>query len=301
MIEKARRAARERPLIRWFGGKFQLRKWVINHFPPHSLYVEPFGGGASILLHKPRCTAEIYNDLDVEIVHLFRILRDEALAPRLIRAVELTPYARQEFSDAYEPTTHPIERARRMVIRAFIGYVTDGALGTYKTGFRGKARRGEAVPAQEWANYPIQLRTICARIQSGVTIENIDALELMEREDGEGVLFYVDPPYPPDTRSRGNRRRGAGYHVYNHEMDGPDHEKLLAFLLERKAMVVLSSYPNELYESLLGAAGWRQLRHAAFADGGRPRTEVLWLNPAAAAALDRHRKEHGPLFEDANG
>jgi DNA adenine methylase len=294
MIVKKRRAARSRPLIRWFGGKFQQRRWVISHFPPHSLYVEPLGGGGSVLLDKAPSTAEIYNDLDGEIVHLFRVLRDEMLAPRLIRAVELTPYSRQEFYDAYLETSHPVERARRMIVRAFMGYGTDGALGTYKTGFRGKARRGEAVPAQEWANYPIQLRTICARIQSGVTIENIDAWELMQREDGEGVLFYLDPPYPPDVRSRGARRRGAGYHVYNHEMTTEDHEVLLERVKGLKSMVVLSSYPNQLYDIAL--EGWRRSEHAAFADGGRPRTEAIYINEAAAAALDRHRDGHGPLF-----
>lgn len=296
MIEKRRRAARSRPLIRWFGGKFQIRQWIIAHFPPHSLYIEPYGGGASVLLSKPRCTAEIYNDLDGEIVHLFRTLRDPDLAVRLIRAIELTPYARQELDDAYQSTDDPVERARRMIVRAFMGYGTDGALGTYKTGFRGKARRGEAVPAQEWANYPIQLRTICARIQSGITIENMDALELMAREDGDGVLFYVDPPYLPETRSQGNRRRGAGYHVYNHEMSREDHVALLAQLLKLQGMVVLSGYPSDLYEQEL--ATWQRTERVAFADGGRERTEVLWLNPPAHKALEQQKRRHGPLFTD---
>lgn len=296
MIQKKRRAARERPPIRWFGGKFANRKKIIAHFPPHSLYVEPYGGGASVLLSKPPCTAEIYNDLDQEIVHLFRVLRDPDLARQLIAQVELTPYAHQEFDDAYQLTDEPVERARRMLVRAFMGYGTDGALGTYKTGFRGKARRGEAVPAQEWANYPVQLRTICARIQSGVGLENIDAIKLMKREDGEGVLFYVDPPYLPSTRSRGNRRKGAGFHVYNHEMSEEDHVTLLEYLRTVKAMVVLSGYPSELYEKML--PDWHRTEFPAFADGGRPRTEVLWLNPTAWTALEAHRERHGPLFDE---
>lgn len=294
MIQKKRRAARQRPLVRWHGGKFAIKDWVIANLPPHLCYVEPYGGGGSVLLTKPRSAAEIYNDLDRDIVNLFRVLLDPATAADLVRRIELTPYSRDFFNEAYEPTNDPVIQAHRLVVRSFMGHGADGAMMNYKTGFRGKARRGEAVPAQEWANYPVQLRGIIARIQSGVIIENMDAVDLMIAQDGEGVLFYVDPPYLPSTRSQGNRRKGAGYHVYNHELSEEDHGRLLGTLKALVGMVVLSAYPSELYDVEL--AGWRRLERQAYADGGRPRTEVLYLNPAAFTALDAHRAGHGPLF-----
>src|SRR4051812_31635359 len=65
-----------RPALRYHGGKFRLAAWIMAHFPDHRCYVEPFGGGAGVLLQKPRAFAEIYNDLDGDVVNYFEVLRD---------------------------------------------------------------------------------------------------------------------------------------------------------------------------------------------------------------------------------
>jgi len=65
-----------RPALRYHGGKFRVAPWVLSLMPPHQSYVEPYGGGGSILLRKPRCRNEVYNDLDVRVVNFFRVLRD---------------------------------------------------------------------------------------------------------------------------------------------------------------------------------------------------------------------------------
>ena len=63
-------------LVRYHGGKVRLAAKIISLFPQHDGYVEPFGGGAAVLLAKPRSRLEVYNDIDGDIVTLFRVLRD---------------------------------------------------------------------------------------------------------------------------------------------------------------------------------------------------------------------------------
>lgn len=83
-----------RPILRYHGRKYRLAKWIISHFPEHRIYVEPFGGAASVLMLKNRSYAEVYNDLDGEIVNVFRVLQNPNHAAELERLIRLTPFAR---------------------------------------------------------------------------------------------------------------------------------------------------------------------------------------------------------------
>lgn len=291
-----------RPLIRWHGGKFMLAGKILPFFPRHNLYTEAYGGGASLLLRKPRSKGEIYNDLDQTLVHLFRVLRNPAQAAELIRLLTITPYSREEFRAAYKPTDDEVEAARRTIVRSYMGYGSDGTSGKYSTGFRATVTSHLKLPAQEWAAYPEALRTIIERLRA-VVIESCPALELFDRFDAEGTLHYVDPPYLPETRSVGNRRRGKGFHVYEHELEIEDHVILLDRLKTLEGMVILSGYPSKLYDEAL--AGWERHEFKAYADGGRARVEVIHINPAATHARmtgnrpRRRLEEHpGPLFKE---
>lgn len=282
------------PIIRWHGGKWRIAPWIIAHFPRHRTYVEPFGGGASVLLRKPPSYAEIYNDLDERLVALFRVLRDREQAAELIRQLDLTPFARAEFEEAYQEVDDPVEMARRTLIRSFMGYGSDGTAGVYRTGFRSKISKSGTTPAQAWMGYPAALELAVERLR-WVTFERKPAGAVISQYDSPATLFYVDPPYLPSTRSQGNRRRRgpgtAAYEVYAHELTEADHILLLQELQGAAGMVVLSGYPSDLYDSKL--LGWRREEKMTHADGGLERTEVIWMNPACQAAL-----EHGPLFAE---
>lgn len=271
-----------RPLLRWHGGKWRLAPWIVAQFPPHRTYVEPFGGAASVLLQKPRAVAEVYNDLDGTVVALFRVLRDDRQAARLIHLLRTTPFAREEFARAYEPSTDPVEASRRTIVRSFMGFGSDGTAGVYRTGFRRQRSTCGSTPASEWAGYPDALSLIVDRL-AGVTVEQADATAVMHQFDSTRTLHYVDPPYLPSTRSSGNRRRGQGYHVYQHELETADHVRLLDTVRQLTGMVVLSGYPSAMYDDAL--TGWTRLERGARADGNRPRTEVLWINESAVAAM----------------
>lgn len=292
-----------RPVLRWHGGKWKLAPWIIGFFPKHRVYVEPFGGAGSVLFRKMRSFAEVWNDLDFEVVNLFRILRDRNRAHELVEMLRRTPFARAEFSIAFEATDDPIERARRLIIRSFMGQgsVSNVAIAG-ATGFRSNTLRSStapysSIPAHDWAGFPLALVAAIERL-TGVVIESRDAREIMEQQDGSDVLFYCDPPYMPETRSRAGNRKGDGFVAYQHELSRDDHADLLAFLKGLDGMVVLSGYPSPLYDDAL--SGWQRHTTETHADGARPRTEVLWLNPACADALASERaRRDTPLFAGA--
>lgn len=272
-----------RPVLRWHGGKWMLAPWVIEHFPPHRRYVEPYGGAASVLMRKPRAHSEAYNDLDDEVVTLFRVLRDPQLADSLRARLELTPFARAEFEAAYEPTDDPVEQSRRLIIRSFMGFGSDGHNAAVTTGFRSNSNRSGTTPAHDWRNYPDAVTSFTERLR-GVVIECRPAIQVMRAHDSPDTLHYVDPPYMPETRSQKSMKGRLRYHAYKHEMTADDHRELLDACVELSGMVVLSGYPSGLYESHL--SHWMRVERVALADGARPRLEVLWLNPAAEAALN---------------
>ena len=257
-----------RPLVRYHGGKWKLAPWIISYLPRHRVYVEPFGGGASVLLRKPRSYAEVYNDLDGDIVNLFRMARDHGA--ELVRACELTPFARDEFAHAYDSSADPLEQARRTLIRAFMGFGSAGASGQ-STGFRANSNRSHTTPAHDWMNYPEALRAAVQRLR-GVVIENRDAIDVMRAHDSEQTVHYVDPPYVHSTRALRTRAP-----AYRHEMTDAEHERLADGLHGLAGRVVLSGYRCELYDRLF--AGWRRVDRAALADGARDRVESLWLSP----------------------
>lgn len=271
-----------RPALRYHGGKWMLAPWLISYFPAHRVYIEPFGGGASVLLRKPRSYAEIYNDLDSEVVNLFQVMRDRGEELRV--ACYLTPFSSNDFKAAFYRSDDPLEQARRTVVRSYFGFgsasVTEykhsTRIGKPTTGFRANSNRSGTTPAHDWGNYPDCLPAVIERLR-GIVIENRDALEIIERHDSEKTLIYCDPPYVAETRDKGND--------YAHEMTTYQHIALSEKLRQVKGMVILSGYACSLYDKDL-YADWLRFERPAFADGARPRIEVIWLNKACAAALN---------------
>lgn len=279
-----------RPLLRWLGGKYRLAPWIVGHFPPHDIYVEPFGGAGSVLLHKPLAYNNIWNDLDGELVNLFQVLRSAAAA-ELLRQLSLTPYSRVEYWAAFEKTDDPVERARRTLVRSHMGHGTGGARMDRPTGFRTDGTSASTNVVGEWDDLPAGLEAIVRKLKR-VSLEQRPAIELMERYSDPKALIYLDPPYLPATRSVKSRKPGERYHTYAVEMTVDDHLELLAACRRSEAMIVLSGYPDPLYDEAL--PGWICRRTAARAHRNSPRIECVWLNPLTAARLG-----DGPLFEVA--
>ena len=280
-----------RPALRYHGSKYRLAPWIISHFPEHRIYVEPFGGSASVLLLQPRSYGEVYNDLDDEIVTVFRVLQDDRQAERLCELIRLTPFARAEFELSYQRSDDPVEQARRTIFRSFAAHGTTGALGE-RTGFRAKNTTTRRTDPDSWSTYPEHIQAFVERLK-GVVIENRDALEVLAIHDGPETLHYVDPPYVWNTRS--GKRAGR---AYRHEMTNEEHVDLAELLDSLQGHVVLSGYPSELYTEMYGS--WTYHEKESRAAGGEPRMEGLWVRPSGAARIGRAQKQLSLTLESAD-
>ena len=267
-----------KPLLKYFGSKAGMAPWIASLMPPHRVYVEPFCGSAAVLLAKERSSHEVINDLDGNLVNFYRVAR--ATPDDLELACRLSPYARDEFvaADLADPSIDDLERARRYWVRSNQGF----AQVAVNTGWSFSVLRGSNNARTAW-NRLGRLAPFVDRL-SGVVIENRDALEVIERTDAVVGVIYLDPPYLGATRtSQRDGRRPAGDYV--HEFDTEDdHRALAAVARASKATVLLSGYPDPLYDDEL-YADWHRVERTVLRRSSNGRssarthvTEVVWSN-----------------------
>ena len=282
---------RLRSPIFWFGGKGNMAAKLLPILEaiPHRRYVEPFGGGASLLCAKRPAEVEVYNDLDGGLVGFFRVLADEEQFARLVRKCQATPYARAIYNDCrdtWENQGDPVERAYRWYVVARMSFSGNfgqswGSAVTYSS-------RGMAATCSGWLSAIAMLPALHARWMR-VQIEQADWRVILDRYDTPETLFYLDPPYVPATRRQGS---------YAHELTATDHADLVAALLKLQGHAVLSGYPSPVYDPLLAAGWtyrtWETVCHAERitkankiqGDGAalahQARTEAAWISPHAS-------------------
>lgn len=256
----------KRAVIKYPGAKWSLADWIISHFPPHHSYVEPFFGLGAVLFRKKRSAIETVNDLDGDVVNLFRWIREDP--EQLAHAVYWTPYARDIYDRAWAAQyteSNSLQRATDFYARMMMGrgFRTTGEKVGWKNDVQG---REAAYAATHWKETPQLIMEAAERLR-GVQIENQPAAKIIERFNFPNVLIYADPPYLLSTR-HGKQ--------YRHEMSDRDHRDLLDLLLAHKGAVLLSGYDSPLYNDALRK--WYRDEAGALAQTAARRREVLWTN-----------------------
>ena len=259
--------------IRWYGGKFSHLDWLLPLLPKCQHFCEPFGGSAAVLLNRDPSPVETYNDIDGDLVNFFRVLRDKP--DELIEKLVFTPFSREEFHKAYEMrgrTDLPdVERARLFFVRAEqvrIGLAQTSTAGRWAW-CRLTSRRGMSGSVSRWLNRIDALWAVSERLRR-VQIENRDAIEVIQKYDSPDTLFYIDPPYPHESR--------GDIHAYAYEMSEKDHEKLAEALHSVKGKAAISGYRSPLTDRLY--SHWTRIDapEAIVHSVKKSRIESLWIN-----------------------
>ncbi|ARN56795.1 DNA adenine methylase [Sedimentisphaera salicampi] len=268
-------AGSRRAPFAWYGGKYYYSQWILENFPEHRIFIEPFGGAGNILLNKIESEVEIFNDLDSRITNFYYVLREKELFAELERRLALTPYSREVFEKVIaEPEPEePVHRAYNFFIkcRQSMGGTGMSKLSPASWVMSLRTRRKMAEPVSKYLSTIEGLEPIAERFRS-VVIENLDAVKLITKYDREDSLIYCDPPYLPETRNQNTN-------TYGFEMSVEEHTQLLEKLRECRGKVILSGYNSKLYTEKL--SNWRkdELETKSYMkNSGQARTEVLWMN-----------------------
>lgn len=257
-------------IIRYPGSKWGMARWIIDHFPvgyEKMVYLEPFAGSGAVFFNKQPDGVETINDLDGDVVNLFRVLRERP--EDLRRVLELTPYSREEYNLAFEPCEDPLERARRFMVKTTqaIGAKMDG-----KCGWRNHKQVKIGGTACKWNGITDTINAAAKRLKGDTThlvqIECMDALRLIRRYNTPEALIYLDPPYVRSTRRSGR--------LYRCEMTNDQHQEMLEIITHTRAKVVISGYANDLYARYL--SGWNIYQTETHTTSAEVVEETIWTN-----------------------
>jgi len=279
---------RLRSPFRYFGGKGNMLAKLLPLLPPHKVYVEPFCGAASLFFAKQPSPVEVLNDLNEDVVNVFRVLQDKETHEELRFRLMYTPYAQSEFLRAAEMLSQknltPVDRAWAFMVKQNMGFSGTKGIGAGCWSRAFVFSQSCADTCNSWLMRLSMLDAWRWRLMM-VQIDCRDALEVIRYWDSPDTLFYIDPPYVPETRKTLN--------AYAYEMSAEQHKELVELLLGIKGKAVVSGYEHPLY-SPFRQSGWgvhrfqtschtvgrtreNGMQGKGSASAKVPRTEVVWV------------------------
>jgi DNA adenine methylase len=226
--------------IKYYGGKTYLTETLLKNFPTtYEIYIEAFGGGASLLFAKDKTSLEMYNDLDKNVYSLFKVLNNKDMFNRFKERLELTYYhntIREEFKSLLQQELSIEDRAYYFF---YVNRTSFNGIGGFSKTML--VRRNMSKSVSDFLSSIDKLPEIHNRL-SEVIVDNKDVFDLLEQYNQENVFIYLDPPYVHSTRKSNTK--------YNVEMSDEQHVKLVDMLLNFKGKFLLSGYNHEIYNRL---------------------------------------------------
>lgn len=212
--------------LAWMGGKAAVAKKIVSYLPQHEAYIEVFAGSAAVFFNKPRSPVEVINDINDELIDMYRVVRDEGLS--VIRAVGWMPYARSLFQEAmqiYQSSKFAeIDRISRAIIFIYIHKIM---FNKYSPHFSA----GHKVCLDYNMNLMKRLWKSRLRLDN-VMIECLKFDDLIKKYDkGDNTVFYCDPPYYVTLKKK---------EYYKFKFEQRHHDKLAEMLKNLNSKFLLS-------------------------------------------------------------
>ena len=276
----ARRFTKPRTAVKIHGGKCYLSARINAMMPTHTHYCEAYGGGLSVLLgHDGEGRSELVNDIDSDLMNFWHCIAGAGTFRKFMARVALAPFARDTWTSATHllksgppGAAYDVDRAVAFFVAARLSYA--GRMEEFAIPTRTRLRGNMNADVNAYLSAVDGLPAIHARL-GRVFIENMDALDLIPREDTPETLFYLDPTYYKPTR--------ASPDVYRHEMTEAEHIELLRTITRKgfRGRVMLSGYRSDLYDGYLKK--WTRVdikipNHAAGGAAKRIMTECVYCN-----------------------
>jgi DNA adenine methylase len=259
---------RMKPPLTYYGGKQTLAPLIISLIPEHILYGEPFTGGGAVFFHKPPSKSEVLNDTNGELMNFYQVTKTR-FRP-LQKLIQQTLHSRKAFRQAEVVYHNPemfdeVKRAWAVWVLCTMGFSSkmDGPYGFDKT---------DNTTSRKVSNKRQQFTEEFSLRLENASIEQADALYIIQSRDHVNAFFYCDPPYV-----------GSNCGHYKGYTDA-DFEALLRLLADIKGKFLLSSYPSDLLSKYAEEYKWfsikRELTVSVNIKGGNPKkkTEVLTAN-----------------------
>ncbi|MGA0569660.1 DNA adenine methylase [Variovorax sp. VNK109] len=174
--------------LAWLGGKSRLADQIIELMPPHTTYCEVFAGAAWVFFKKPESKVEIINDINRELVTLYRCVQHHL--PELVLQFRWMLVARDEF-DRFMRT--PADTLTDIQRSARFFYLSKTAFGA-KVSKPTFGAAATAPPRLNLTRIEEDLSEAHLRL-ARVFVECRPFLDVIKKYDRAGTLFYIDPPY----------------------------------------------------------------------------------------------------------
>jgi DNA adenine methylase len=241
------------------GSKATLASWIIEHFPQNYeelTFVEPLCAGASVFLNKKASKEEVLNDIDKDLMCIFKSLRDEP----------------KEFFDRLKKIRISEKAFKAAQIKSENDYEDYVDQGLNELVLRRLSRNGMKktyyVGNTTWPKTIAELALIAERI-ANCTILNVPVFDVLKVWDEDDTFWYLDPPNLPNSKEENNSSQ-------KHLMSVEDHIQLIALAKNARGKVLISGSSCPLYNRSL--KGWKTKKKNVQGSNKDRKLEVIWMN-----------------------